>query len=292
MLAASRRRPAVAGYFYPAEPGELRSMIEWAFRHPLGPGRLPEVSGSRRRLSLGFVAPHAGYMYSGPVAAHVYYRLAVEGAPETVVIAGPNHTGAGSLISVYKEGVWETPLGEVEIDSELARAMIENSRFLDPDERAHAYEHSVEVQVPFLQYLFGSKVRIVPIVILHQTLEVAEDLARALKRAVEETGRDVVFIASSDFTHYEPHESAARKDSIALDAIRRVDPEALMAVVEKYNITMCGPGPVAALLYLARMEGVREAEVLRYATSGDVTGERSWVVGYAAVRVPAPEAQG
>lgn len=292
MLASPRRRPAVAGYFYPGEPGELRKMIEWAFKHPLGPGSLPEVSGSRRRASVGFVAPHAGYMYSGPVAAHVYHRLALEGPPDTVVIAGPNHTGAGSLVSIYKEGVWETPLGAVEVDSELARAMILNSRFLDPDEKAHLYEHSVEVQVPFLQYIFGNRVKIVPVVILHQTLEVAEDLARAVKKAAEETGKDVVFIASSDFTHYEPHESATRKDAVALDAIRRLDPEALFASIEKYGISMCGPGPVATLLYLARLEGAREAEILKYATSGDVTGEKSWVVGYAAVRVPLPEAAG
>jgi AmmeMemoRadiSam system protein B len=291
MLAPPRRRPAVAGYFYPSDPGELRGMIEWAFRHPLGPGEVPEASPVRRRASVGFVAPHAGYMYSGPVAAHVYYRMALEGPPETVVIAGPNHTGAGSLVSIYKEGVWETPLGEVEVDAEFARAMVLNSRFLDPDDKAHLYEHSVEVQVPFLQYIFGDRFRIVPVVVMHQTLEVARDLAEAVRRAAEETGRDVVFIASSDFTHYEPHESAARKDSVALDAIRRLDPEGLFAAIEKYNITMCGPGPVAALLYLARALGAREAEILKYATSGDVTGEKSWVVGYAAVRVPLPASQ-
>jgi len=289
--AALRRRPAVAGYFYPADPDALRRAIEEAFTHPLGPGEVPEASPVRRRESLGFVAPHAGYMYSGPVAAHVYYRLALEGPPETVVIAGPNHTGRGSLVSIYHEGVWETPLGEVEIDSEFAKAMIASSRFLDPDDKAHLYEHSVEVQVPFLQYVFGDRFRIVPIVIWHQTLEVAEDLARAIMRAAEATGRDYVYIASSDFTHYEPHEVAVERDSIALEAIRRIDPEGLFASIEKYDITMCGPGPVAALLYLARLNGVAEAEVLKHATSGDVTGDKSSVVGYAAIRVPLPKQQ-
>ncbi|MEB2835732.1 MAG: AmmeMemoRadiSam system protein B [Desulfurococcales archaeon] len=287
----ARRRPAVAGYFYPADPEELRRAIEEAFTHPLGPGGIPEVSGARRRESIGFVVPHAGYMYSGPVAAHAYYRLALEGAPETVVIAGPNHTGMGSLVSIYHEGVWETPLGEVEVDSEFAKAMIANSRFLDPDDKAHIYEHSVEVQVPFLQYLFGGRFKIVPIVVWHQSPEVSEDIAKAVASAARETGRDYVFIASSDFTHYESHESAVRKDSIALDAIKRLDPEGLFAVIEKYNITMCGPGPVAALLYLGRMAGSPGAEVLKYATSGDVTGDKSSVVGYAAVRVPLPRRQ-
>jgi len=283
-----KRRPAVAGYFYPADPDELREMIEWAFKHPLGPGGLPGEVGSLGRASVGFVAPHAGYMYSGPVAAHAYYRLALEGPPETVVIAGPNHTGMGSLVSVYKEGVWETPLGEVEVDSEFVKAMVANSRFLDPDEKAHIYEHSVEVHVPFLQYLFGDRFKIVPIVVWHQTPEVAEDIARAVAKAAEELGRDVVFIASSDFTHYESHESASKKDSIAIEAIKRLDPEGLFAVIEKYNISMCGPAPVAALLYLGRIRGSTHAELLKYATSGDVTGDKSSVVGYAAIRVPLP----
>ncbi len=283
---AKVRKPAVAGSFYPATRDELVSMIEWSFRHQLGPGGIPEVNPSRSRASVGFVAPHAGYMYSGPVAAHVYHRLAGEGRPEVVVIAGPNHTGLGAFVSVYPGGYWETPLGEVEVDSELVKALVERSTFLEPDEDAHIYEHSVEVQVPFIQYIFRDPPKLVPIVIKHQSLDVAKDLARALKSVQEELGVDLVFIASSDFTHYDPHEVAVKKDSAALDAIRRLDPEALYAVIEKYNVTMCGPAPVATLLYLAKLHGAIGAEVLKYATSGDVSGEKSWVVGYAAVRVP------
>ena len=290
-LIARKRRPAVAGHFYPADPRELVAMIEWAFRHPLGPGRTPEPGeeGSLGRSSVGFISPHAGYMYSGPVAAHVYLRLALEGRPDVVVIAGPNHTGLGAPASVYPGGVWETPLGEVEVDAEVAKEIVARTRFYDFDEDAHLYEHSVEVQVPFIQYIFPKQTpRIVPIVIKNQVPEVSEDLARALKAVKDELGVDLVYIASSDFTHYDPHEVAVKKDSIALEAIRRLDPEGLFAAIEKYNITMCGPGPVAALLYLGRLHGAREAEVLKYATSGDVSGEKSWVVGYAAVRVPLP----
>ena len=271
--------------FYEASPDALRARIEWAFKHPLGPGSVPEPSRERRRSSIGYVVPHAGYMYSGPVAAHAYYRMAAEGPAETYVIAGPNHTGLGTLVSAYPGGVWVTPLGEVEVDAELARAIAEHSEFVDLDEKAHTYEHSVEVQVPFLQYLFGSRFRIVPVVMWEQTPETARDLARAVFEASRKLGRDVVFLASSDFTHYEPHEAASKKDAEAIEAILSLDPEKLYSVVNEKNVSMCGPGPVMALLYLARMMGGSGAELLKYATSGDVTGDRSSVVGYAAIRV-------
>jgi AmmeMemoRadiSam system protein B len=290
MAIKRRRRPAVAGHFYPADKEELIKAIESSFLHPIGPGRLPEPSGVRRRLSIGYVVPHAGYMYSGPVAAHSYYSLAFEGPPETIIIIGPNHQGFGSLVATCGESVWETPLGLVEVDYDFVKELVGRSKYLDIDYRAHLFEHSVEVQIPFLQYIFDSKFKIVPIVLLHQTPEVSLDLANAIYETVKELGTDYVLLASSDFTHYEPHEVAVKKDSIALENIRRLDVDGLFASIEKYNITMCGPGAVGTLLYLGRKEGARGAEVLKYATSGDVTGDKAAVVGYAAVRVPAPEA--
>ena len=285
MTAAVRRMPAVAGMFYEADPEALRAQIEWTFKHPLGPGRVPSPSSERRKESLGFVSPHAGYMYSGPIAAHVYNRIALEGPAQTYVIIGPNHTGLGTLVSVMVEGVWVTPLGEVEIDSELAKKIVEVSEYADIDDKAHRYEHSVEVQIPFLQYLFGSSFKIVPIVVWEQTVEVARDLGLAIAKAVQELGRDVVVIASSDFTHYEPDEIAKKKDNMAIQAILELDPEKLYQVVTTYDISMCGPGPVMAMLYYARELGAQNAEQLKYATSGDVAGDRSSVVGYAAIRV-------
>ncbi len=281
----SVRYPAVAGMFYEADPGRLVEQIKWSYLHPVGPGKLPEASGERRRLSVGYVAPHAGYIYSGPVAAHTYYSLAGEGAPETVIIAGPNHTGVGSLVSVMASGTWATPLGKVEIDEELASLIVSHSRYAEADERAHRYEHSVEVQIPFLQHIFDAGFRIVPIVIFTQLYEVAVDLAKAIHRAVEETGRDVVFIASTDFSHYVPYKEAYERDRLALEAIERLDAKALFRVVEEHDISMCGPGPTATLLELARLVGAREAETLKYATSGDTSGDKYSVVGYASVRV-------
>lgn len=284
-IIAGRRTPAVAGMFYEADPQALREQIEWCFKHPLGPGRIPEPASERRRVSTGYVAPHAGYMYSGPVAAWVYYSIASEGPAETYVIIGPNHTGLGTLVSVMPKGVWETPLGAVEIDEELAVGILRYSSYADPDEKAHLYEHSVEVQIPFLQYLYGSRFKIVPIVMWQQTPEMARDLGEAIYRAAAETGRDVVVIASSDFTHYEPDEVARAKDAKAIEAILSLDPEKLYRVVVELDVSMCGYGPVMTMLYYSKLAGADAAQKLAYATSGDVTGDRSSVVGYAAIRV-------
>ncbi len=281
----SVRYPAVAGMFYEADAGRLAEQIKWSYLHPVGPGKLPQVSGERRRLSVGYVAPHAGYIYSGPVAAHTYYSLAGEGAPETVVIAGPNHTGMGSMVSVMTSGEWLTPLGKVEIDEELASLIVSNSKYAEPDDRAHRYEHSVEVQIPFLQHIFGDRFRIVPIVMFTQVYETAADLARAIHRAVEETGRDIVFIASTDFSHYVPYKEAYERDRLALQAIERLDARDLFRVVEEHDISMCGPGPTATLVELARLMGAEKAETLKYATSGDTSGDKYSVVGYASIRV-------
>ena len=279
------RYPVVAGYFYERDPESLRKQIEESFLHFLGPGSLPDVSKVRKRLSIGYISPHAGYMYSGPIAAHTYYMLAREGKPDTVVIAGPNHTGLGVGVSVMVEGIWKTPLGDAPIDSELAKTIVKNSEYAAPDELAHLEEHSVEVQIPLLQYIFGD-VRIVPIVLMLQTPSVAKDLAEAIYAASEKLGRDIVFIASTDFSHYVPHEVAYKKDRMAIERILDIDPEGLYDTIERHNISMCGPGPVMTLLYLAKRYGVSKAELLKYATSGDITGDKELVVGYASIRVP------
>ena len=280
-----RRRPAHAGTFYPASRGELVKAIEDSFTHPLGPGRLPQGPGGERR-SIGYVVPHAGYMYSGPVAAHAYYRLALERRPEVVVIAGPNHTGLGLMASVYKEGVWETPLGDVEVDSEVARLIVSYTRSYGFDEDAHLYEHSVEVQVPFLQYIYGEGLKIVPIVIGLQVPETSRDLGDALYKIIVENGVDLVFLASTDFNHYEPHDVTVAKDMKAIERILELDMEGLFRVIEQEHITMCGPGPAGALVWLASKMGGGRPVLLKHATSGDVTGEKSWVVGYASIEFP------
>jgi len=279
------REPVFAGQFYDSDPQELKERIEWCFRHPFGPGGMPEPSKERRPESLGFMVPHAGYVYSGPVAAHSYYIIAKEGMPETFILIGPNHTGLGASVAVWPDGQWRTPLGSVRVDEELAEGILKASRFAKADTAAHEQEHSLEVQLPFLQYMFGEDFRIVPIAMLYQTPETAKDLGNAIVKAIRELGRDTVIIASSDMTHYEPHELAVKKDELALEKITSLDPEGLYSTVIDKDISMCGVGPVMTLIYVAKELGYGKAEVLKHATSGDITGEKAWVVGYAAVRI-------
>lgn len=280
----SIRKPVVAGYFYEGRRESLIKQIEWAFTHKHGPGFIPKVSEVRSKESIGFVVPHAGYIYSGPVAAHSYAKLASEGKPDVFILLGPNHTGAGEIVSVWDEGVWETPLGHAIIDADLAKEIISNSQYARPDKQAHYEEHSLEVQIPFLQYLFKD-VSIVPISIMYQVPEISEDLAASIFKASSKLGRDVVVIASTDLTHYEPHDRAAEKDRTVLDKIKSLDPKGLFDVVLRKNITMCGVAPVMTLLYYAILSGSSGVEVLKYATSGDVSGDKSLVVGYSAIRI-------
>ncbi len=278
----SVRRPYVAGSFYPREPQRLRQDIESCFKHALGPGRLP-AKGEKPRTITAIVCPHAGYMYSGHVAAHSYFALSEEKAPGTAVILCPNHTGLGSAVSLMGEGTWETPLGRVKIDAELSKAIFKASGMIDLDESAHQYEHSIEVQLPFLQYLYGSSISIIPICMGFQDLETSRNVGEAIAEAAKD--ENVIIIASTDMTHQEPQESAARKDRLVLDAVERLDEEGVQKVVSKNYITMCGYGPVSAAIVASKLLGADRAEILSYHTSGDITGDRGAVVGYASAKL-------
>lgn len=275
------RRPVVAGTFYEGSKETLVKRIEWCYTNPHGPGELPKARAGKREL-VGLVSPHAGYVYSGPVAAHGFARLARDGKPESFVILGPNHTGAGSGVSIVTSGKWLTPLGEIEIDGKLAEAIRRASELIDVDEVAHAYEHSLEVQLPFLQHVFG-KVKIVPICMMMQDEGTSGDVGKAIAKAC--AGKDVVVIASTDFTHYESQRSAVVKDRKAIDEILKLDWRGLLHVVDAEDISMCGHGPVAAMLCVALELGAKRAELLKYATSGDTAGPMPQVVGYGSVAV-------
>lgn len=279
------RLPAHAGTFYPAAKEDLVKAIEESFTHPIGPGRLPGKGGGSKPLPIAYVAPHAGYMYSGPVAAHVYYDLSTRVKPETIIIVGPNHTGLGLAASVWSEGYWRTPLGDVEVDSEAAKELARRTAFIAPDEEAHIYEHSVEVQVPFLQYVLGGDFKIVPVVVLHQTLDASLRIARAYISMREELyGDKILLLATSDLNHYEPYDVTVEKDGKVLEAAESGDPEALWETIERMRVSACGPTPLTAAVATSRLTGGR-VTVLKYANSGDVTGEKAWVVGYPAVLV-------
>lgn len=276
------RRQCHAGSFYAGTSEELKRQITDCFTHRLGPGKTPTLKEGSRKI-VGLVCPHAGYKYSGPVAAHAYYSLAADGKPDVVVILGPNHTGQGSLLAVMKEGVWETPLGEVQVHEETASQIVHNSKIIDIDELAHAYEHSIEVQLPFLQYLYNATFKLVPISFTLQDFESSVEVGRSIAEALD--GKNALIIASTDMTHYEPHEAAEKKDKKALNALERLDEREFYSVIERYHITACGYGSVVALITASKLLGATKGQILCYKTSGDITGDYSSVVGYASVVV-------
>jgi AmmeMemoRadiSam system protein B len=275
------RRPVVAGAFYPADPTRLRRSIEESFTHRLGPGGLPgEPTGERTIISV--VCPHAGYMYSGPVAAHSYLQLSNEGKPDTVVIIGPNHTGLGGPVSLGGSDAWETPLGSVEIDKDLTSAIFGSSDFIDVDEMAHVREHSVEVQLPFLQHIYG-EFKLVPICMGFQDLEISRRLGGVLAEALKD--RNALIIASTDLNHMEPQSTAEPKDRGVIERILALDEAALQGWVRDRRVSMCGYGPVSATLVASKKLGATKAEFLAYSTSGDIIGDRSAVVGYTSIKI-------
>ena len=275
------RRPTQAGSFYAGDAKALRVEIENCFLHKFGPGNLPKIESKGPRKIVGLVCPHAGYMYSGPVAANAYFELALDGKPDVVVVLGPNHTGYGSALALMDAGIWQTPLGDVEVDTAVAHEIVSKTRLVDVDEIAHKYEHSIEVQLPFLQYLYGDKFRLVPICFGMQDLASAEEVGRALVEVL--AVRNAIIIASSDFTHYESQASAAKKDGAAIKAVESMDARKFLTVVESENVTACGYGPIATLITAANGLMAKEARLLQYKTSGDITGDKSSVVGYAAL---------
>ncbi|ASJ11886.1 MEMO1 family protein [Thermococcus thioreducens] len=285
------RYPAVAGSFYPS--GEDLLLMLGEFFSDLG------EEGSERRITAG-VAPHAGYVFSGYTASRTYRAIFEDGLPETFVILGPNHTGLGSPIAVYPSGKWRTPLGDVDVDSEMAKAIAKLSGIADLDELAHKYEHSIEVQLPFIQYLSelaGKEVRIVPIALGIQDEEVSEDLGKAIFEASKELGRDVVVIASTDFMHYGAMYGyvpfRARADELPhrikewdFRVIRRIldfDVGGMFRELREMGHTMCGPGGVGTAVVYSRLAGALEAELLHYTTSFEVSRSTDAIVGYASI---------
>jgi AmmeMemoRadiSam system protein B len=275
------RPPVFAGSWYAGTPNRLRSQIEESFTHRLGPGSLPTVVKDGPQSLVGLVCPHAGYMYSGPVAAHGYYQLARDGKPDVVVILSPNHTGRGSALAIMREGVWCTPLGDVEIDAETADKILQESQIIDVDETAHAYEHSIELQLPFLQYLYGSEFKFVPITFMMQDFESSHEVGKATAKAL--SGKKALVIASTDMSHYEPQERAERKDRMALEAAVRLDEEQYYSIIEGQAVSSCGYGPTIAAITASKELGAKKAKLLCYRTSGDITGDYSQVVGYASI---------
>jgi AmmeMemoRadiSam system protein B len=265
------RRASVAGQFYAGDGPSLRRQIEQCFTGPLGPGVVPKLNPNGKRSIIGGVSPHAGYAYSGMVAAHLYARLAEDGFPESFVILGPNHPGLGSGLAISKQD-FETPLGMAKVDLDLAKQL--RKGLVDEDDQSHRAEHSIEVQLPFLQFL-SPEVKFVPVCMGFQDFEAATAVGGMIRDAMR--SKDIVVIASTDMSHYVPASVAKKKDTMVLNAIKAMDPKGLYEVVRDEDISMCGYGPVMTAM-IACAGG--KASVLKYANSGEVQPMRE-VVGYA-----------
>jgi MEMO1 family protein len=270
MATSSIRKPAVAGKFYPGNAAELRRDVESYLS-----------TGGEKVRAIGAVIPHAGYMYSGHVAGAVFARLQL---PRRFVILCPNHTGFGEPLAIMSRGTWATPLGEAAIDEELAAQLKQIFPLIKEDEDAHRSEHALEVQLPFLQVL-QPEFRFVPITVGTGQFEVLRALGVAISRALKGLVADSMIIASSDMNHYESDEATRIKDRHAIDQILALDPRGLYDTVHEHNISMCGYGPTVAMLTAAKSLGAEKAELIKYATSGDVSRDRDWVVGYAGMLV-------
>jgi len=264
------RKPVVSGTFYPASAEELKKTISaFADKH------------AQKEEAIACMLPHAGYMYSGKVAAETLSHVKIK---EKVLLLGPNHTGFGAPYSIMTEGAWQTPLGQVRIDPVLAEKIREGSKHLEPDSLAHAHEHSLEVELPLLQY-FRQDFEIIPVAFLSDDLEALKKTGKDIACAINAAGvKDTtLIIASSDMTHYEAQAEAEKKDKEAIKAILELDEDKLMSCIRRRNISMCGYAPVIAMLACAKGLGAASARLIRYQTSGDVTADYESVVGYAGI---------
>ena len=275
------RQPAVAGSFYPENPENLKKLIESCFLDDSGVGYIPELNSfNGSEYPINVMVPHAGYQYSGAIASKGYCEIVKNGFPEVFIILSPNHTGLGSEISIFNEGEWITPLGNVEVDGEFADSIIEFSDIASADFTAHIREHSIEVQLPFLQY-FSTDFKIVPITIGNQNFVTSNDLANAIFDAGNKLNKSYCVIASTDLSHFNNQERANKVDGFVLEDIGEMNEFKLFEEVVQYNITMCGYGSVMTTISLSKRSGKTNAEILAYGTSGDVTGDFTSVVGYA-----------
>lgn len=264
------REPVVAGQFYPEDPGDLRSIIG-SFVHK------PETPLEAKAV----VVPHAGYVYSGSVAGNVFSSVRL---PNRIILLGPNHSGRGATLALAPRGSWRTPLGAVPIDTEINRDLLAECPRLQEDSSAHLSEHSLEVQIPFIQVL-QPDFHFSAICVRTEDYSTLEALGHGMARAIESLREPVLLVASSDMTHYETAEDAARQDRFAIDRMLDVDPGGLYHVVFEKGISMCGFAPTVAVLIACRDLGATEGQLIRYTNSGEAGGDYHRVVGYAGIAI-------
>ena len=272
------RTPAVAGMFYPKEKNELKVIIHDCFLHPFGPGKVPPIENNENVL--GVICPHAGYMYSGPIATNSFYHISSQ-KPELVIITGPNHWGIGCNVAAMKEGQWQTPLGNVEVDTESATKINEMSKIIELDFFSHTRDHRLGVQVPMLQKIYSHNLKILPIILIDQGPKAAKEIGKAIAKIAKT--KKTIIIGSSDFTHYEENSFAHKQDKLLITPILDLDVDRFYTVLQENQITACGYGAIASTMVACKELGASKGTLLKYATSGDVVGDKSSVVGYASI---------
>ena len=265
-----KRTPAVAGQFYQGAAEKLKKQVKDFIKQDV-----------IKEHAIGVLSPHAGLIYSGPVAGEVYSRIEI---PKTFILLGPNHTGLGAKASIMLSGEWEIPTGILAIDEKLAKKIISNTPLIAEDSQAHLFEHSLEVQLPFIAH-FPNDAKIVPITIMSASIEECKTIGEGIAKSIKELRSETVIVASSDMSHYLPDETAREKDKKAIEMIKALNPEGLCQTVLKEKISMCGYLPAAIMLFAAKALGAIEAKLVKYSTSGEVSGDYDNVVGYAGMIV-------
>lgn len=263
-----KRYPAVAGQFYYGDAPKLTHQVEQYVD-----------KNAKKEKAIGIVSPHAGLIYSGAVAGAVYSSIEF---PETFILIGPNHTGLGAQISIVESGEWEIPTGVLPVDEKISYRIAKNVPIVTKDSQAHLFEHSLEVQLPFIVY-FSKEVKIVPVVILSASINECRMLGEGIAKSVKEAGYTVVVVASTDMSHYVHDDVAKQQDKKAIDKITSLDPEGLYEIVLRERISMCGYLPVTAMLFAAKALGAQSARLVRYSTSAEVSGDYDHVVGYSGI---------
>ncbi len=269
------RTPAVAGMFYPNETQEVKKLVHDCFLHPFGPGKIPP--NNEKKKIYGVICPHAGYVYSGPIACHSFYSISSDPI-DLFIIVGPNHWGIGCNVASMKDCSWETPLGKVEVDSESVTELSNLSEIVELDFFSHTKEHSLEVQIPILQQVFSKGFKILPIALIDQSKNIAIELGKCIAKIAK--NKNSMIIGSSDFTHYEQNDFAHKQDKALIEPILNLDLDRFYEVLEEKKVTACGYGAMATTMVACKELGATKGELLKYATSGDVSGDKSSVVGY------------
>jgi len=259
------RTPAVAGVFYPKTNQELKSNIRDCFLHDYGPGKLPPSPDNQEII--GVICPHAGYEYSGPIAANSYYAISSQ-RPDLVIIIGPNHWRIGREVATMKEGIWKTPLGDVEVDTELTMEINRICKSIELDSFSHSKDHCLEVQLPMLQVTFSHKFKILPLILIDQRYQTTIEIGKAMAEIAKI--KKTMIICSSDLTHYEPNDFAHMQDRALIEAIMDLDVEKFSNILQERQISACGYGAIASTMMACKELGARKGTLKRYATSGDI----------------------